>query len=135
MKRALPYLPPLLLCAVALFQVHLVKAHGLTPWKGGGFGMFSTNDNEFRHTEVWVEGPEERRSIDVTGDYAVALIATYPSRERLTSMARRIGEVQRARGADVNRVRVAVWRRDFARETLEPRLVLVREVVVDIDSQ
>jgi hypothetical protein len=49
-------------------------------------------------------------------------------------MARRIGEVQRARGADVNRVRVAVWRRDFARETLEPRLVLIREVVVDLDS-
>lgn len=97
--------------------------------------MFSTNDTEYRHTEVWVEEPEGRRSINVTGDYAVALIATYPSRERLTSMARRIGDVQRARGADVNRVRVAVWRRDFARETLEPRLVLVREVVVDIDSQ
>ncbi len=134
MKRALPYLPPLLLCAVALYQLHLVKAHGLTPWKGGGFGMFSTNDTEYRYTEVWVEGPEGRRAIDVTTDFGVARTVAYPSRARLFSMARRIGEVQRARGADVNRVRVVVWRRDFDRETLEPNMVRIREVMVDLDS-
>lgn len=40
--RALPYLPVLLLAAVAVSQRYYVHAHGLSAWKGGGFGMFST---------------------------------------------------------------------------------------------
>ena len=35
---------PLLLVAVALRQILLVHTVGLTPWKGGGFGMFSSVD-------------------------------------------------------------------------------------------
>ena len=38
-------LPPLLLVVVALGQVTLAKTVGLTAWKGGGFGMFSTLDH------------------------------------------------------------------------------------------
>jgi hypothetical protein len=33
---------PALLCIVAARQVYLVRAERLTPWKGGGFGMFAT---------------------------------------------------------------------------------------------
>ena len=35
------YIPPALLLAVWLMQVVLTQTHTLTPWKGGGFGMFS----------------------------------------------------------------------------------------------
>ncbi len=35
---------PLLLISVALRQIILVYTVGLTPWKGGGFGMFSSVD-------------------------------------------------------------------------------------------
>ena len=38
-------LPVALLMAVATVQVILATAAGLTPWKGGGFGMFSTTDD------------------------------------------------------------------------------------------
>lgn len=35
---------PALLLAVAARQAILAKSYGLSPWKGGGFGMFSTVD-------------------------------------------------------------------------------------------
>ena len=134
MKRFLPFLPPVLLCLVAFLQVYLVRAHDLSPWKGGGFGMFSTNDDEARHIEVWVIESEGERQIDVTGDLRVLQYAAFPTDERLIAMGRKIGEVQRARGADVKRVRVTAWRRDFDLRTMEPRPVLIREVAVDLEG-
>jgi hypothetical protein len=38
------YGAPALLAAVALFQGYQTERHDLTPWRGGGFGMFSTVD-------------------------------------------------------------------------------------------
>lgn len=39
--RWLRHLPALLLVGVWVLQVGLTQTHGLIPWKGGGFGMFS----------------------------------------------------------------------------------------------
>lgn len=122
----------MLLCLVAGVQIYLVKAQDLTPWKGGGFGMFSTNDDGFRRIEVRVEEPGGEREIDVTRDLRVVRVAAHPTERRLTSVGRKIGEVQRARGADVRRVRVAVWRKDFAPGTMAPLQVPIREVIIDL---
>jgi hypothetical protein len=35
---------PLTLVAVGLHQIYLASTSGLSPWKGGGFGMFSSPD-------------------------------------------------------------------------------------------
>ncbi|MGH9840894.1 MAG: hypothetical protein ACREEM_19135 [Blastocatellia bacterium] len=40
--KLLPYAAPALLVAVAFLHVYLVFSSRLSPWKGGGFGMFST---------------------------------------------------------------------------------------------
>lgn len=37
-------LVPVILAAVALWQFYRVRTYHTTPWKGGGFGMFSTID-------------------------------------------------------------------------------------------
>jgi hypothetical protein len=42
--KLLKYFPFILLLLVAVNQFRLVKQRELTPWKGGGFGMFSTTD-------------------------------------------------------------------------------------------
>jgi len=34
---------PSVLIAIAIYQIYLVQTVNLTPWKGGGFGMFSTD--------------------------------------------------------------------------------------------
>lgn len=36
---------PILLCCVVVLQLIAVNKYKLTPWKGGGFGMFSGFDN------------------------------------------------------------------------------------------
>jgi hypothetical protein len=52
MMRVLPRrvlvacIPSVLLCLVALHHAYRVSREGLTPWKGGGFGMFSTIDSQ-----------------------------------------------------------------------------------------
>ena len=38
------WLAPLILCGIALVQFVLAHTVDLSPWKGGGFGMFSTVD-------------------------------------------------------------------------------------------
>lgn len=49
-------LAPLCLALVALLHLYLVERHALTPWKGGGFGMFSTVDTRSaRFLRIYVE--------------------------------------------------------------------------------
>lgn len=52
-------LAPGVMLLVAATQFTLVRTHGLTPWKGGGFGMFSTSDGTAARTlRVVLETPE-----------------------------------------------------------------------------
>jgi hypothetical protein len=54
-------LPSVLLCLVALYQAYRVAREGLTPWKGGGFGMFSSIDSQperFMRLSVTTEAGE-----------------------------------------------------------------------------
>jgi hypothetical protein len=56
---------PLLLGIIACWQIYRVHFQHLSPWKGGGFGMFSTVDspaNRFLHCKLIrnLQGPEGR---------------------------------------------------------------------------
>jgi hypothetical protein len=134
MRRYLPHFPAFLLLVVACLQVYLVRTRDLSPWKGGGFGMFSTNDDEHRGVDVWVEDSQGERRIDVSGDYAVVRYAAYPVEDRLRGLAYRIAAAQRANGTPVYRVQVSVWRRDFAAETMKPLRIPIRDIVLDIEG-
>ena len=43
-ERYLPFVPMVVLLTVAAFQAYNAREHLLSPWKGGGFGMFATAD-------------------------------------------------------------------------------------------
>lgn len=60
LTRRLPYfVAPGLLVLVACAQMVLVGTHRLTPWKGGGFGMFSTFDRpSTRALRIWLNTPD-----------------------------------------------------------------------------
>ena len=59
-------LPVALLVLVAGAQVTLARRAGLSPWKGGGFGMFSTTDDAGRrHVRVFVTAPERSEEIAI----------------------------------------------------------------------
>ncbi len=40
--RLAPYVAPFILVCIAVLQIFLARQANLSPWKGGGFGMFST---------------------------------------------------------------------------------------------
>lgn len=42
MKRYLVFVVPFIACVIAINQLYLANFDTLTPWKGGGFGMFSS---------------------------------------------------------------------------------------------
>ena len=60
-------LPVVLLLAVACAQGMLARTAGLSPWKGGGFGMFSTTDDAGRrHVRVFVSAHERSEEIAIS---------------------------------------------------------------------
>jgi hypothetical protein len=126
----LPYVPATLLCLVAITQVYLTRTSFLTPWKGGGFGMFSTNDSQ-RLVRVWTVGPDgveqftgvhELKDVDRVGEF--------PSFRRLRRLAQEVMALRRAEGEEISEVRVEVWSTQYAVGTMAPDPQLLREVSV-----
>ncbi len=133
-RRAL--IPPAILCAVALIQVGLTRTQDLSPWKGGGFGMFSTNDDRLRPIRIWVTDSAGEREIGVPEGLGkeAGRVTAMPSDRRLRGLARAIGHREDPRGDTISRVRVSVWRARFAPLTLEPSYERLREVEVEVPS-
>ena len=128
----LRHLAPALLVAVACMQVRATRVTGLSPWLGGGFGMFSTTDSwQRRHLHAWAVSSGVRRELEIppdAGRLARAALAQ-PTSDRL----RRLAVVLAAEVApDVDAVDVQVWAPRFDAETLAPSSVLVRAVEVPV---
>ncbi len=124
-----------MLSIVAIAEVRLTRTEMLSPWKGGGFGMFSTTDDGVtRRMGVRVSGPDGERDIALPAPLSRQAYeaVVFPSRTRLRSLGRRIAGFEAARGHSVSAVRIAVWRMAYDRETLEARPVVVRDVLVPI---
>jgi len=129
-ERALAAIPPALLAVVACVQIGLARSSPLTPWKGGGFGMFATTDGASnRWTDLLVTGPERSQELEVPASLAEAAAAceAFPAERCLAAFARRVADRERRQGRQASTVRVRVWRTEFAPVTLEPRRVLLAQ--------
>ena len=114
-------LPVALLLAVACAQVTLARTAGLSPWKGGGFGMFSTTDDAGRrHVRVFVSAPERSEEIAISPSLedAAARAAVLPTDAELSRLARRVVERERRYRRPVETVRIETWRIEYAPDTL-----------------
>jgi hypothetical protein len=61
-----PWLAPVLVCGIAITQIIYVQISALSPWKGGGFGMFSTVDSPgARFLRVQIVTPEGEIAVPV----------------------------------------------------------------------
>lgn len=128
--RALAAVPPALLAVVACVQIGLARLTPLTPWKGGGFGMFSTVDGAAnRWTQVLVTAPERSQELEVPPSLADAAAGceAFPTDRCLRALAGRLADRERRQGRPVSTVQVRVWRTEFAPATLEPRRRLLAE--------
>jgi hypothetical protein len=126
---------PLCLCLVAGLHFARVVRLGQTPWKGGGFGMFSTVDSEAaRYLRCYLVTDEGKPlPVDVPGfleGFETALRVA-PQSQRAEELAARLAELHWHRSESSNRltgtvspadhepaipfqaVRVEVWRYRF----------------------
>jgi hypothetical protein len=129
--------PPVLLVAVAVCQIGLAKASGLTAWKGGGFGMFSTTDDGGRRwVRVYVTAPERSEEIAISPSLedAADRAAVLPSDAALARLARRVVERERRNGRPVHEVRIEAWRTEFTPGTLAAFSRRLRDVVHHVDA-
>lgn len=111
-ERVLRELPSWLLVALACAQLALAFGAGLSPWKGGGFGMFATHDHgAFRSVRIYaVEGGGERLVAIPSALQRRALQAReLPSAAALRGLAE--AAAPEAAGADA--LRAEVWLTEF----------------------
>ena len=130
-------LPALLLSVVALRQIQLTRTENLSPWKGGGFGMFASTDSRAnRYLRVYVKAPGRHAELAIPRslEELAARVAVLPSERLLRRLAADVAARERRHARSVQTVAIEVWRTHFERETLRPSDHLVRELSVDVGS-
>jgi hypothetical protein len=122
-------IPALLLTIVATVQIVLTHVTMLSPWKGGGFGMFATLDGRpFRYARMFVSAPErsEELAVPPSLEEQVARTEMLPGEAQLERLSRAVVARERRHGRPVQDVRIEVWRVEFAKGSLRPRDRLLR---------
>jgi hypothetical protein len=114
-------LPAVLLAGVAAGQIVLTRVTPLSPWKAGGFGMFSTLDAAaYRSLRIFVEGPERSQEIELAPSLHDLADRTLilPTDGALSRLAWAVAAREARHARPVDTVRVQVDRVDFAPDTL-----------------
>jgi hypothetical protein len=122
-------LPAVLLAAVASGQIVLTHLTPLSPWKGGGFGMFATLDGRpFRYVRLFVRAPDrsEELAVPASLEELAASVEILPGNHQLERLARAVVAREHSRGRPADEVRLDVWRVEFAAGSLAPRDRLLR---------
>ena len=132
-----PIVPVALLLAVAAVQVTLVYTAELSPWKGGGFGMFSTTDDSGRrHVRIFVSAKDRSEEITIAPSLedVADRAAVLPTDYQLTRLARRVvaREARYQRPIDV--VRIDTWRIVYTPLTLTATSQLIRSFEYRVDA-
>ena len=136
MQRALAtYGPPALLVIVACSQIYLATMEGLTPAKGGGFGLFSTIDKLNNRTikaraygDGWSGTGQLSTHVEFEEKFRPAM--AMPSEARLREVAEILRE--QAYPGPLLGVEVSVLKRTFDPQTLEAGRVEVRGIDVRV---
>jgi hypothetical protein len=135
----LPYVPIALLVFTALSQFILAHTVDLSPWLGGGFGMFSTTDDgvnrQLRVFTLSAEGEVQERAIPETLADAERRARVLPSPSRLYTFAKALATAYGREGKQFSTLRVEVWRTTFDADSLTPRTQRVRTFVLTADGQ
>lgn len=116
-RRLAVALPALLLLTVASVQMLLARYDGLSPWKGGGFGMFASVDGlPFRWVRVHVSAPgrSEELAVPPSLEGQAHRVATWPHQAATTAFARAVIAREQYHQRPIENVRVEIWRADVS---------------------
>jgi hypothetical protein len=137
LAASLSTLPALLLVAVATLQIALARTEHLSPWSGGGFGMFASTDSPARrHIHAWALRPGLRTELEIPRELetlarrALALPIPWRMRPLAEALARIEAEEGDPDAAPVDAVSLQVFGASFDPETLAPSGELLRSIEV-----
>jgi len=128
--------PAVLLLVVASAQMLLARTSDLSPWKGGGFGMFASVDGSpFRWARIYVFAAERSEEIAIPPslDDQAQRVATWPHRRALEALARSVIARERRRQQPVETVRVEIWRADVSPD-LDVSETLIRQMTLGVNE-
>jgi len=132
----LQMLPLLLLLAVAGNQLRLVSSHHMSPWSGGGFGMFSTTDAATdRHLHVYLLTPGLRRDLKVPPylEDAARRALTLPTEPQIRRLARELAEgLSEQAPAELE---IQIWSTAYDPDRLTPDSGMLRSLRVDLFAE
>jgi hypothetical protein len=126
----------ILLIALALSQIYLARTASLSPWAGGGFGMFATPDApRSRTVRAYILTPGVRREILLPDRLSGAALraAAMPTDSRFHALAHGIAEIETPEAASPRAVVIEVWKMEYDPETLTPSPRMVKSLEVAID--
>ena len=135
-RRWFWYLPVALLVTVACLQLWLAHTVDLSPWAGGGFGMFSTMEGRGnRHLHAFALRPGIRRELDIPSSLNPHLerVLVFPSESALRSLAAELVHVPTPDAGPLAAIELQVWTTHFDSNSLEPSGTLLRAFEVPID--
>jgi hypothetical protein len=127
------YLPSVLLLIVAGNQLRLVATTSLSPWWGGGFGMFSTTDAwATRHLHIFAIRPGVRRELDIPPALRkkVEQVLVLPSDAQLRTLAYEFADTPTPDEGPLEAIELQVWATHFDPETLTPSSTPIRFLTV-----
>ena len=131
------YIPSMLLLLVAANQLRLVSTAALSPWWGGGFGMFATTDGwATRHLHVFAmhQGVRRELSIPPTLRQEVKRALTLPSDVNLRAIAREFANIPTPDEGPLMAIELQVWATHYDPITLAPSSILLRALTVPLDG-
>lgn len=131
-------LAPGLLVGVAGVQVALWACCDLSPWSGGGFGMFASTDaGGARHLHAYAlyEGVRVELAPDAVDPELVLRALTFPDERRVRRLAEALGATVDPVWGRPHRVEVSVFRTRFDPDSLTPRGELVRRREVELRAR
>jgi hypothetical protein len=130
-------LPAVLLVLVAIVQIGLARSSALTPWKGGGFGMFASLDHgAFRTVEIVVDGPDRSETLEIPPslEELSARAANMPADWLLRRLGHAVVRRERRYERDVTRVTITVRRTRFDPVTLQAEEQTLRKFEYSADA-
>jgi hypothetical protein len=131
------YLPSAMLIGVACHQIWLTHNAALSPWSGGGFGMFSTVDGwGNRSVQAFALRPGVRRELDIPP--ALREVArrgrAFPSEANLRVLAVALIDAPTPDDGPLEAIEIHVWSTNYDPITLAPTNFLLRSLTVPIDE-
>jgi len=132
-NRIAPVIPALLLLCVGAHQVWLAHTVQISPWKGGGFGMFASTDGGLsRHFRIYLRSTERHEEVTIRGSLVDLYMRakTFPTEAMLLRLADEVAYSAQQQGLEVVEVRVELWRMTYDADSLLPVKSLLVETTV-----